>query len=89
MNIRTNAGYIITDSIHIGETEFVIGVHEKDPNRYVTWACQNGNDYFWGHYMTGRDAAEKDLVSRAAERIQFLDSIRGRAPSEKIKERER
>ena len=89
MNIRTNAGYIITDSIHIGETEFVIGVHEKDPNRYVTWACKNGNDYFWGHYMTGRDAAEKDLVSRAAERIQFLESIRGKNPPEKKKERVR
>jgi hypothetical protein len=77
MNIRGNAGYIITDSVHIGETEYVIGVHEKDPNRYVTWACKNGNNYFWGHYITGREAAEKDLVSRAADQIQFLESIRG------------
>lgn len=89
MSIRENAGYIITDSLHIGETEFVIGVHNKDPNRFVTWACKNGIDYFWGHYMTGREAAEKDLVSRAADQIQFLESIRGHNTPEKKKERER
>ena len=27
MNIRINAGYIITDSVHVGEMEFVLGVH--------------------------------------------------------------
>ncbi len=27
MNIRMNAGYIITDSVHVGEAEFVLGVH--------------------------------------------------------------
>ena len=27
MNFRKNAGYIITDSIHVGEIEFVLGVH--------------------------------------------------------------
>ena len=29
MDIRTNAGYIITDCVHIGENEFVLGVHSK------------------------------------------------------------
>ncbi len=61
MNIRTNIGYIITDSVHIGETEFVIGIHQHDPNRFVTWARKNGNDYFWGHYLNSREAAEKRL----------------------------
>ena len=56
MDVRRNDKYIITDSIHIGETEFVIGAHEKDPSRFVTWACKNGNDYFWGHYLTSREA---------------------------------
>lgn len=32
MDIRTNAGYIITDCVHIGENEFVLGVHSKRPD---------------------------------------------------------
>lgn len=36
MDERKNIGYIITDSVRIGETEFVIGAHEKDPNLFVT-----------------------------------------------------
>lgn len=86
-NVRMNAGYIITDSIHIGETEFVIGVHSTQPNMFVTWACRNGDNYFWGHYLTSRDAAEHDLVDRAKEQLQLLDQIRGR--SSPVKETER
>ena len=78
-NIRMNAGYIITDSIHIGETEFVIGVHATQPSMFVTWACRNGDNYFGGHYITTRDAAEHDLVERAKEQLQLLDTIRGRS----------
>ena len=40
-DLRMNAGYIITDSLHIGETEFVIGVHASYPGKFVTWACKN------------------------------------------------
>ncbi len=32
MNIRMNAGYIITDSVHVGEMEFVLGVHSIASN---------------------------------------------------------
>lgn len=28
MSQRTNAGYIITDSVHVGDTEFVLGVSQ-------------------------------------------------------------
>ena len=86
-NVRMNAGYIITDSIHIGETEFVIGVHSTQPNMFVTWACRNGDNYFWGHYLTSRDAAEHDLVDRAKDQLQLLDQMRGR--SSPVKETER
>ena len=86
-NVRMNAGYIITDSIHIGETEFVIGVHSTQPNMFVTWACRNGGNYFWGHYLTSRDAAEHDLVDRAKDHLQLLDQMRGR--SSPVKETER
>lgn len=84
MEQRTNIGYRITDTIHVGNAEFVLGVHEKDPNRFVTWECKNRNDYFWGHYFTRRDDAVKDLVDRANREIEFREKQRARN-----KERER
>ena len=83
MSERKNIGYVITDSVRIGETEFVSGAHEKDPNRFVTWACKDGNNYFWGHYLNSHDAAERDLVARCQAQIRFLDSIRGKPPKAK------
>ena len=50
MEIRTNAGYIITDSVHIGESEFVIGISSSArETQFVTWECKNKDNYFWGH----------------------------------------
>lgn len=43
MDWRKNAGYIITDAILIGESEIVLGVHETQPNMFVTWECSNKN----------------------------------------------
>ena len=48
---RENQGYIITDSIRIGEAEFVVGELPIAPAPFVTWECRNGSDYFWGHYF--------------------------------------
>ena len=62
---RVNAGYTITDTIHIGATEFVLGEHTIAPSRYVTWECRNGSNYYWGHYMSDRLDAVKDLLDRA------------------------
>ena len=75
MEQRTNIGYRITDTIHVGNAEFVLGVHETDPNRFVTWECKNGTDYYWGHYLTSRKAAEKDLVNRANHAIRFREQF--------------
>lgn len=65
MNVRINQGYVITDSIHIGKAEFVIGEMSNTPAPFVTWECKDGNNYFWGHYLTTRKAAERDLLERA------------------------
>ena len=78
MEQRTNIGYRITDTIHVGNAEFVLGVHETDPNRFVTWECKNRNDYFWGHYFTKRDDAVKDLVDRANREIEFREKQKTR-----------
>ena len=42
MNLRMNAGYIITDSVHVDEMEFVLGVHSTASKQFVTWACKDG-----------------------------------------------
>ncbi len=47
---RINQGYVITDSIQIGEMEFVFGKLDSKPPMYVTWACRDGDNYFGGHY---------------------------------------
>ena len=68
---RENEGYVITDSIHIGSTEFVIG--QKDTRfgtMYVTWQCKGRDYYFWGHYMNSRQAAEQDLLTRAQQELE-------------------
>ena len=46
MGNRMNAGYLITDSIHIGTTELVLGVSITERSTFVTWACQ-GSDYYY------------------------------------------
>ena len=48
---RTNAGYTITDSVFIGNVEFVIGHNPSYSTPYVTWECKNGDNYYWGHYI--------------------------------------
>jgi hypothetical protein len=95
MDIRKNAGYVITDSIHIGNAEFVIGVNEKAPAPFVTWQCKDGDNYFWGHYFTTPLAAQKDLCDRAAKEIEYLETRNQEkadgtsAVKHKSKERER
>lgn len=71
--MRVNAGYTITQSIHIGTTEFVLGESSTDPARFVTWACKDGDNYFWGHYITDRLAALRDLLDRAGEELSLLE----------------
>lgn len=72
--MRANAGYTITQSIHIGNTEFVLGESSTDPAQFVTWACKDGDNYFWGHYMTDKLAALRDLLDRAGEELSLLET---------------
>ena len=64
MDYRENAGYIITDSCHVGDSEFVLGVHLTAPQQFVTWKCTDRKDYYWGHYFSDLFSAQKDLVAR-------------------------
>ena len=52
-DVRINAGYVITDSVFIGEAEFVIGKMPNAPAPFVTWECKDGNNYFRGSSISG------------------------------------
>ena len=71
MNERQNAGYIITDTIHIRDTEFVLGEHPNAAAPYVTWECSGNDNYFWGHYFMDRKTAVRDLIERVEKELDF------------------
>jgi len=60
---RINQGYVITDSIQIGEMEFVFGKLDSNTPMYVTWACKGGDNYFWGHYFSDLLEAKAALLA--------------------------
>ena len=87
---RINEGYIITDSIHIGQMEFVLGKLDSKIPMFVTWACKGGDNYFWGHYFTDLTEAQRDLLNRAGEELEYMMTRQGRSdtgPKEKEHER--
>ena len=86
MEWRTNAGYIITNQITIGESKIVLGVHESQPNMFVTWECSGKDNYYWGHYHTNLLSAQKDFCEHGAEKAKFYEKLQ-RKPKEKEPER--
>lgn len=80
MDWRKNAGYIITNSIAIGDSEIVLGVHETKPNMFVTWECCNKTDYFWGHYSTSLLVAQRDFLERGLDRVRFYEHCKSKKP---------
>ena len=82
-DIRTNAGFVITNSIPVGNAEFVLGVNMANPDNFVTWKCSGGNDYYWGHYTDSLLKATKDLCLRALEEVQYLEQKQEQAEQAK------
>ena len=87
MSVRSNAGFQIVDSIFIGESEFVLGVNKANPTMFVTWKCDGGDYYYWGHYNTDMLAAKKDLLKRASEELEIIEQQMGRTKPESTLER--
>lgn len=79
MEQRVCAGYVITQSIKVKDTEFVLGEHPTT-GMYATWQCKDGDNYFWGHYCTNKYDALKDLCQRASNEVDYLASIRAIPP---------
>lgn len=86
MNFRKNEGYIITNAMTIGESEIVLGVHETQPNMFVTWECSGKNDYYWGHYFTDMLSAQKDFCKRGIDKVKFYEKLQ-KKPKEQETER--
>jgi len=75
MDERINRGYKIIESIFVGKTEFVLGENLNGASQYVTWKCKNGDDYYWGNYISDYHSARLDLYGRVSEEISYLKSI--------------
>jgi len=74
---EVNAGYVITDRLTVGNSEFVIGQNENAPAKFVTWKCTKGEkNYYWGHYCKDRLTALEDLCNRALDEIHYLKSYK-------------
>lgn len=92
MEQRINEDYVITDSIHVGKTEFVFGKLNSKIPMYVTWACKGGDNYYWGHYFSDPMEAKRDLLARAGKELEYQMNRKARtetAPQKQDKERER
>lgn len=78
---RNNQGYVILESEVVGHMEYVFAENSKAPQPYVTWARNVTNDeqsgrenFFWGHYFCGKEAAKEDFYKRVGEeqeRVSF------------------
>lgn len=75
MGPRKNVEYIIINAIRTApNTEVVLGEYlNADQNMWVTWICQNGKDYFWGHYFTDEKSATINFLERALLEIKLVD----------------
>ena len=73
---RENAGYVITDSVNVGEYELVIGERKSAPAPYVCWYCKDGSRYFWGDYCSTRSVALKSLCKRIDSTIRLAETER-------------
>ena len=66
---------IITDSIHIGDTEFVLGVSTTKPGQFITWKCREKVYYDEAQYFSVLAEAQKSVVQRAQEEITRLEQL--------------
>lgn len=72
--------------------EFVLGKNGGKIPMYVTWACRDGDNYFWGHYFSEPMEAKKDLLGRAGKELEYQVRRQRQAhkrPRETAREQER
>lgn len=73
---RTNEEYTITDSVRVGDAEYVLAelTAPGSQQMYVTWECATGKPdaYYRGEYSTDRTAALRSLLARVTEKMQRM-----------------
>lgn len=72
---RKCGGYEITDCVQIGETEYVIGHNPIAAQPYAVWRCED-DDYYWGHYFSDRESAERDIARLINQAIRLFYGVR-------------
>lgn len=69
--LEENQGYVIQKSILFENGRgFALAESQTDPAPFVTWKFseeQGHRDYYWGHYHTDREIAEKDYSARVSD----------------------
>ena len=66
---------IITDSIHIGEAEFVLGVSTTAPGQFITWKCRDTKHYGEPQRFTALADAQKSVIQRAQEELTRIELL--------------
>ena len=77
---------IITDAIHIGDTEFVLGVSMTHPGQFFTWKCRNKTHYDDAQRFSVLADAQKSVVLRAQEEIARLEQLALDQPPKRMTE---
>lgn len=77
-----NAGYTIIESFTVGEQGFALGHSDTAPAPYVTWKYHAAalNHFFWGHYVSTKEAAYEDYRNRINSEIEAVSERTGQAP---------
>lgn len=74
MDIRFANGSVVLDSIHIGDTEFVLCFSLHPPTRFITAESKDGKSFVAEEYYTDQFAAQKNLCHRAMNKVHELES---------------
>ena len=84
MEKRMNGDYEIIQTLNIAGREIVLAYNPKSSlTPSVTWQWNPENSsYYWGHYFKDLYAAQKDLVSRGNDKVQFYDKFHRKADKE-------
>lgn len=76
---RVNQGYTVIDSETVGNQEIVLAENPKAVQPFATWRRNISNDeqsgqenFFWGHYFSDPEAAQKDFKDRVQEQREDL-----------------
>ncbi len=69
--MEENQSYVIRQSVLFDNGRgFVLAESQTAPAPFVTWQFteeQGHRDYYWGHYHTDKEIAEKDYSSRVSD----------------------